>query len=72
MTRAKSDREHADINKRHELGFSLYQGRVYMGRLVKTGNRCFEAVDARDRLLGEFRSRRAALAAIRAAWAQAT
>jgi hypothetical protein len=69
-----SDRKTLALGEEHEeelLGFSLYQGRTYLGRFVGIEGRRYEAVDKFGRTLGEFCSRRAAVAAIRSAWGSA-
>lgn len=46
---------------------SIYIGRERLGRYEQTGRKKFKAFDAKDRLLGGFRGRAKALAAIRKA-----
>jgi hypothetical protein len=47
---------------------SVYIGRERLGRYAQTDRERFEAFDALDRTLGNFRIRARALAAIRKAW----
>jgi hypothetical protein len=49
---------------------SLYLGRERLGRYAQTDRKTFKAFDSHDRLLGNFRKRARALAAIRKAWAR--
>jgi hypothetical protein len=46
---------------------SVYIGRERLGRYVQTGTKKFEAFDAKDRPLGNFRVRERMLAVIRKA-----
>jgi hypothetical protein len=49
---------------------SVYLGRERLGRYVQMDRKRFEAFDALDRPLGNFRVRARALTAIRKAWAR--
>ena len=49
---------------------SLYFGRERLGRYVQLDRKWFKAFNAHDHLLGNFRKRARALAAIRKAWAR--
>ncbi|MEJ1937729.1 hypothetical protein WDZ92_46650, partial [Nostoc sp. NIES-2111] len=46
------------------LEHSVYCGRQRLGRYSQTGKKSYAAFDARDRFLGQFKSRRAAYAAV--------
>jgi hypothetical protein len=56
--------------RRKPIGHSVYLGRERLGRYVQMDPKRFEAFDARDRPLGNFRIRARALAAIRKARAR--
>jgi hypothetical protein len=51
---------------------SVYIGRERLGRYVRIKRKRYEAFDAQDQPLGNFRVRARALAAIRKAWARLT
>jgi hypothetical protein len=51
--------------QRKPIEHSVYIGRERLGRYVQTGPKKYEAFDAQDRPLGDFRFRERMLAAIR-------
>lgn len=58
---------HSDCYAQDAIEYSVYSGRVRLGRLVRSGEREYQAFDRDDKALGTFRKQKQALHAIYAA-----